>query len=305
MNLSRLYLLAILILVFSTFIQAQDEAEAVSSEDYNRIEATTRINEFGKIGKAERAIRIDNFLIELQNNPGATGYIIFYQGKDVLPSQYGVRAEQLYLTHLKYRRYDENRVTLINSFRERQSTELWIVPEGHFPPEPTETTEAPAIPVNKTYLYHRCDFEIVSSEFLLPSVIAERERAAANEEYSGQAGNGEEEPSIETPESLRQENDQEIFYRPAYDFAVKAKDNFGNRAVVVFYANEKLYDLKKVKAFIEQEMQRIAGETQLNFDKLEIAFGGYNEGIGMEMWVVPSGAKMPAAKPNQPEYGVR
>lgn len=293
----RLYFLAVLILSFSIFTQGQDDTEAVSAEDYNRIEVTTRINEFGKIGKAERAVRIDNFLIELQNNPGATGYIIFYQGKDVLPSQFDLKAEQLYLPRLKFRKYDENRVTLVNSFRDRQMTELWIVPEGHFPPAPTNTTEAPAVPVNKTYLYHRSDFEVVSNEFLLPGVAAERERAAANEDHSGEVGTGEEEPLTETPETSPRENEQEMFYRPAHDFAGKVRDVSGDRAVVAFYANDKLYDVGKIKAFIVQEMHKIAGETQLNFDKLEVVFAGYNEGIGIEMWVVPGTAKTPVAKP--------
>jgi hypothetical protein len=300
MNLSRLYLLAILILVFSAFTRAQDDAEPASSEDYNRIEAATKISEFGRVGQSGRAARIDNFLIELQNNPGATGYVIFYQGKDVLPSQYDVKGEQLYLPHIKFRNYDESRIVFINAFREHQTTEFWVVPAGRRAPEPTYTIAQPVALQNETLLFHCSHFDISPDDFLLPTVIAEREHAY--EEFSrdnGDSQNNEQETTAVSVEKSPAETNQEDFFRAGYDFAEKVKNNSEDRGVVIVYADEKMFDIKKVQNDVRNRVAGLAAENKISPDRFEVVFGGYRHGIEIEMWLVPKAAKTPAAKPAQ------
>lgn len=306
MNLYRLYLLAILTLLFSIFCSAQNE-QAFSEESYNRIETTTRISEFGQTGQSDRAARLDNFLIELQNNPGATGYIVFYQGKDVLPSQYDVKGEQLYLPHLKFRNHDQDGIVFVNAFRERQTTEFWVVPPGRSAPELTLAIAAPATPKNEAFLYHRSHFELSSDDFLLPNVMEERQIAI--EEFSRDnaenlAGESLEEAGPEQrTEAAPRENDAENFYRSGQDFAEKVK-NPESRGVIVFYVDDKMFNVAKIRDDIKKRIDGNAGQAKVNVNKFELVFGGYRSGIDIEMWVVPQNAKTPAAKPAQRQLEV-
>jgi hypothetical protein len=97
----------------------------------------TKYDEFGEIPRDDEKARLDNFAIELQNNPGAQGYIIAYGGRR---SKYGdgkKRSERAreYLTQM--RGIDASRIVVVDGgTREMASTELWIVPPGANPPRP-------------------------------------------------------------------------------------------------------------------------------------------------------------------------
>jgi hypothetical protein len=97
----------------------------------------TKTDEFGEIARDDEKARLDNFAIELQNNPGAQGYIVSYGGRR---SKYGsgrARADRAkdYLVHT--RGLDASRiVTIDGGTREMASTELWLVPPGATPPQP-------------------------------------------------------------------------------------------------------------------------------------------------------------------------
>jgi hypothetical protein len=99
-----------------------------------------RFDEFPSIAFDDDKARLDNLAIELQNNPGSTGYIIVYGGRtsragtaDLL----GGRARN-YL--VETRGIDTSRVVVINGgYRDTNSFELWLVPQGAAPPAPTPT----------------------------------------------------------------------------------------------------------------------------------------------------------------------
>lgn len=86
--------------------------------------------------------RLDNFAIELQNNPSSRGYIIAYSGATSRPGQ----ADRLigrakdYL--INQRGIDASRFNIINGgYRDTDYFELWIVPPGAEPPTPTPTAQ--------------------------------------------------------------------------------------------------------------------------------------------------------------------
>jgi hypothetical protein len=91
----------------------------------------------------DQKARLDNLAVELQNDPSTTTYIIAYGGRtsrigqaDVL----GTRAQD-YL--VRQRRIDQSRIVVLNGgFREEDCVELWIVPRGATPPQPTPTVQA-------------------------------------------------------------------------------------------------------------------------------------------------------------------
>lgn len=79
--------------------------------------------------------RLDNFAIQLQNEPSAKGYIIVYGGRKAnsAEKQKRIKRAQDYLTFT--RGIDASRImTMEGGMRDETTTELWIVPLGADPP---------------------------------------------------------------------------------------------------------------------------------------------------------------------------
>lgn len=90
----------------------------------------------------DQKARLDNLAIAMANDPSVTTYIISYSGR----ASHAGQAERLlirardYLT--KQRSVDQARIATMNGgFREEDCVELWIVPSGAQPPQPTPTGE--------------------------------------------------------------------------------------------------------------------------------------------------------------------
>lgn len=112
-----------------------------------------KFDEFGDTCCNDEKARLDNFAVQLQNEPTATGYIIFYGGRGYgylcghdgrrLPrrGEAEARASRLkpYITSA-WANFDAARIVVVNGgYRERWTAELWIVPAGAEPPAPTPT----------------------------------------------------------------------------------------------------------------------------------------------------------------------
>ncbi|HYY43246.1 MAG TPA: PEGA domain-containing protein, partial [Pyrinomonadaceae bacterium] len=101
-----------------------------------------RFDEFPSIAFDDDKARLDNLAIELQNNPGSTAYIIVYGGRTSRADsadRLGTRASQ-YLVGT--RGIDASRVVVVNGgYRETNAFELWLVPQGATPPQPTPTVQ--------------------------------------------------------------------------------------------------------------------------------------------------------------------
>ena len=107
-----------------------------------------KFDEFGDLGCEDEKARLDNFANELQNNPEARGYIVFYGGKRqrdptrhnsrlALPrrGEAEARAARLKPYLSDSRGLDANRIVIVNGgYRDQWAAELWIVPQGANPP---------------------------------------------------------------------------------------------------------------------------------------------------------------------------
>jgi hypothetical protein len=96
-----------------------------------------KFDEYPDIARNDEKARLDNFVIELQNDPGAAGYVVVY------PRRAGKRgeAEQHFSRVIDYvvnsRDLDKSRlVTLVGPARDALHVELWVVPAGATPPNP-------------------------------------------------------------------------------------------------------------------------------------------------------------------------
>ena len=96
-----------------------------------------KFDEFPDIARNDEKARLDNLVIELQNDPTATAYVVVYPGRGGKRSDVQHHASRIveYLVHS--RGLDEHRVvTLVGSPREELFVELWITPQGATPPNP-------------------------------------------------------------------------------------------------------------------------------------------------------------------------
>jgi hypothetical protein len=99
-----------------------------------------RFDEFPSIAHDDDKARFDNLAIEMQNNPGATGYIIAYAGRNSRAGEADRMTKRAadYLTTT--RGISRDRLVVINGgYRESNTFELWLVPQGAAPPAPTPT----------------------------------------------------------------------------------------------------------------------------------------------------------------------
>jgi len=91
----------------------------------------------------DQKARLDNLAVTLQNDPTATTYVIAYGGRTSrigTANLLGTRARDYLVTQ---RGIDQSRITVLNGgFREEDCVELWVVPSGATPPQPTPTVQA-------------------------------------------------------------------------------------------------------------------------------------------------------------------
>ncbi|MDT7688269.1 MAG: hypothetical protein QOJ70_2361 [Acidobacteriota bacterium] len=99
-----------------------------------------RFDEFPSVAFDDDKARLDNLAIELQNNPGATGYIVAYAGRNSRAGEadrMGKRAAD-YLSAT--RGISRDRLMVVNGgYRDANTFELWLVPQGAEAPRPTPT----------------------------------------------------------------------------------------------------------------------------------------------------------------------
>ncbi|HJQ30954.1 MAG TPA: hypothetical protein VJ866_02175 [Pyrinomonadaceae bacterium] len=110
-----------------------------------------KIDEYGDITVGNEKARLDNFAIELQNDPTAQGYLICYGGRRASRVAARRRCERAKNFLVVSRGVDPARlVALEGGYVQSLTVELWIVPSGAQPPLPTpngfpnESKPAPA-----------------------------------------------------------------------------------------------------------------------------------------------------------------
>ena len=103
-------------------------------------ERPRRFDEFPSVAFDDDKARLDNFAVELQNDPSAAGYIFVYGGRTARAGSADrlLRRTRDYLVNT--RRIDASRLHVVNGgYRETNAFELWIVPKGATPPSPSPT----------------------------------------------------------------------------------------------------------------------------------------------------------------------
>src|SRR5215212_1571619 len=96
-----------------------------------------KFDEIGEVARDDEKARFDVFAIELQNSPGAQGYIIAYGGRNKRFGTGRQRAERARDYLVGTRGIDASRIVILDGgARDTGSTQLWLVPAGAAPPRP-------------------------------------------------------------------------------------------------------------------------------------------------------------------------
>ena len=96
-----------------------------------------KFDEFAAINRNDEKARLDNYAIEIQNDPTATGYIIVYPGQKGRPGAVQQRITHMVDYMVNTRGIDRSRViTIIGPTRTEFGAELWTCPSGAKAPTP-------------------------------------------------------------------------------------------------------------------------------------------------------------------------
>lgn len=96
-----------------------------------------KFDEFPDISRNDEKARLDNYGIELQNDPTSTAYVVVYPGRNGKPGDVQRHTTRIVDYLVNSRGIDARRiVTLVGGARDELMVELWICPQGATPPNP-------------------------------------------------------------------------------------------------------------------------------------------------------------------------
>jgi hypothetical protein len=97
-----------------------------------------KFGEFPSVAFNEDKANFDNFAVELQADPTATGYIIVYNGRRSRPGRLTTLVNRTRDYLVNTRNIDASRIAIVNGgVRDVDTFELWVVPKGATAPRPS------------------------------------------------------------------------------------------------------------------------------------------------------------------------
>ena len=96
-----------------------------------------KFDEFPEISRNDEKARLDNYAVEIQNDPSATAYVVIYPARAGKSANTQRHTPQIVDYLVNTRGIDTHRiVTLVGGARDSMSIELWSCPQGATPPKP-------------------------------------------------------------------------------------------------------------------------------------------------------------------------
>lgn len=108
------------------------------------------LDEYGDISFEDEQARLDNFAIEVQNDPTATAYVVCYGGRVGYEGAARRRCERAkdYISNV--RGIDADRIlTEDGGFKEDLTVTLWLLPSGATRPQPNPTVDPSGVKIIK------------------------------------------------------------------------------------------------------------------------------------------------------------
>ncbi len=96
-----------------------------------------KFDEFGEIARNDEKARLDNYAIELQNDPSRTAYVIVYPGQGNRSRQVQTQRTRIVDYLVNSRGFNAGRIiTMVGPPRGEMMVDLWTCPQGATPPTP-------------------------------------------------------------------------------------------------------------------------------------------------------------------------
>jgi len=96
-----------------------------------------KFDEFPAISRNDEKARLDNYAIEIQNDPTSTAYVVIYPLRSARAGDTQRRSQQIVDYLVNTRHLDAKRiVSVIGGARDELHVELWICPQGTTPNQP-------------------------------------------------------------------------------------------------------------------------------------------------------------------------
>ncbi len=237
-----------------------------------------------RLPECDFGAQLDQFIIDLQNEPSSKGKIIMYKGLNVLPAQIesqGLFSLRVMKMHFRLRGTDTKRIEIERvGYRKEQLMEFWIVPKGAEPPSAKNLLPKPEMPRDKTFLFDQREF-IPPFGDELHELLTQKVRS---EVY---------------PDTELEEDEDSKYYWLSESFAKVLREDSSLAGEIIFYVDVERYDLPKVRERINQGKERILKKDGITPDRIKISFGGYREYPQIEFWIVHPSDSAPNASPHE------
>src|SRR3712207_1355673 len=148
---------ALLLIVFTALAASHAQAHAHAAPSASQAESgrasgpprARKVDEFGRLHGCDGGSRLDNFVVELQNEPGARGYVVARDSRNKLRGAAHAWGEYFLRYFVELRGMDAALFTLVDGAGvagDELKMELWLVPAGAEPPRVKPPGEEDARP---------------------------------------------------------------------------------------------------------------------------------------------------------------
>lgn len=94
-----------------------------------------KFDEFGELARNDEKARLDNYAIEMQNDPSSTAYVVIYPGRRARSAQAQNQRTRVVDYLVNSRGFNAGRIiTIVGPPRDEMIVELWTCPQGAPPP---------------------------------------------------------------------------------------------------------------------------------------------------------------------------
>ncbi len=242
--------------------------------------AARKFDEFGDVQYSDLIARLDNFAVDLQNEPCAKGFIVAYRSRrdlQGLSNRYAMRSKG-YLVNSRGLAKDRI-VTVDGGDADCLTQELWIVPSGTAPkPRPDA--------------YPRYFQDSNSARKIDEYGYDERDmRGTRALEYPTETD------VLETfAAELRREKHSQG-YIIAYAHFTKTRQLLGDENYDVYYGR-RIDAPGSARKRLEFEKRLLVRDYGITPSRIHLIDGGYRKWRSIELWIVPRGEHAPIPTPN-------
>ena len=242
--------------------------------------APIKYDEIGEVDTCEFVRRVSQYFEALSVKPDHQGYIINYGTDGEIANR-----ERFITKGIAFRNFDRSRITFVRGgYLPAATTEVWLIPPNAENPKPSmSATDLPAESGSSSLFKTRGLGEL--EPFVLDSVKKEQQGDAGAERGHDDESGG-----------RSKDNERHSWADIYIPHDLPAQE--GSKIVILFYVDEKRYDIERVTRFVEEGRDFLAKLTKLSKQQLVVEFGGYRESPEAEFWFVPRNGKDPDPSPD-------